>query len=416
MSDIDHGGGPFSAFPPALPPASPSEIPPALPQSLPDPPVIPLAVPAPSFASDLGAFLGRLQRRYRLLLFKPKAFFAGMTAPKDRNLLAYLAFSLGLANAIVNGEAALLTNVKSVNGLSWPLYWLGRIGLAAIYAGVALWIGAAWYRFRLRLAGIRAADIWLVRRVYLSATMVYAIPIILKALIMTFVHDTPLSAAVADPDWQTRIYAFFPLWSTIVGYVGVRTVYKPRGPGAPILFLVMPGTFYLIFALVMFGAARRGVGIAAGPVSDVGNPKTFASETMAFSFPANWSVMKGEKDYDPQVNVAVRPVQDARIILGYISTAEGGCGTAVDNALAAIQENFGALAPPIAFEAWGGYKGSGKRFEGLIQGRKYRAWIFVAPVAENVGLYILEFSALADEDQVGPGFELIRSSFRCLRE
>ena len=136
------------------------------------------------------------------------------------------------ATQAVDGDAALLKNAEAVNGHSWPLYWLGRIGHGAFFAAAAFWIGAAWYRFRLRLAGIKAEDIWLVRRIYLSAAMVYAIPIILKALVMSFIHDTPLSAAVADPDWQTRVYAFFPLWSTIVGYIGVRTVYRPRGPGA----------------------------------------------------------------------------------------------------------------------------------------------------------------------------------------
>lgn len=416
MGDTDNRTGSVPEFLPALPPAPASATPPALPPALPDPPVIVPPVAAPTFASALGSWLGRLQRRYRHLLFKPRVFFTDMTAPKDRNVIIFLAFGLGLASSIANGDAALLKNAEAVNGHSWPLYWLGRIGHGAFFAAAAFWIGAAWYRFRLRLAGIKAEDIWLVRRIYLSAAMVYAIPIILKALVMSFIHDTPLSAAVADPDWQTRVYAFFPLWSTIVGYIGVRTVYRPRGPGAPVLFLFMPGIFYLLFALVMFGAIGRGVGVLAGPASDVGHPKTYSSETMAFSYPANWSVMKGEKDYDPRANVAVRPVQDARIILGYISVAEGGCGTAVDNVLGSVQGKFGALAPPIALEAWGGFKGAGKRFEGLIRGREYRVWIFVAPVAENVGLYVLEISALADEDKVGPGFELIRSSFRCLRE
>ncbi|MCK7462241.1 MAG: hypothetical protein MZU84_09330 [Sphingobacterium sp.] len=270
--------------------------------ALPDPPVIVPPVPAPTFASALGSWLGRLQRRYRHLLFKPKTFFAGMTAPKDRNELIFLAFGLGLGERHrQTATPPFSRTAEAVNGHSWPLYWLGRIGFAAFYAGAALWIGAAWYRFRLRLAGIKADDIWLVRRVYLSAAMVYAVPHHPQVPD----HDLhPRHAPVgrgggprlADPGLR-----LLPLWSTIVGYVGVRTVYKPRGPGAPILVLrSCPGpSTYLRPGDVRghrAGAKRSwpDYGLRHRP-SGGRSP----ARRMAFSYPANWSVMKGEKNYDP---------------------------------------------------------------------------------------------------------------------
>jgi hypothetical protein len=413
VSKRERQEGPFSPHLPALPPAPASAIPAALPPALPDPPVTPLAVPTSPVASALGTLLGRMQRRYRLLLFKPRTFFAGMTAPRDRNELFFLAFAAGLATAIGNSEATLLADPKSVNGHNWGLYWLYLIGQGALYGIVIYWLGAAWYRFRLRLAGVKATDIWVVRRIYLSAAMVLAVPIILKALIFTCVHDTPLAAALADPTWQTRVYAFFPLWSTVVGYIGVRTVFKPRGPGTPILFLILPGLFYLLLAIVMFGRGSGGTALAEGPVSDIAHPKTFASETMSFSYPANWSVMKGDKDYDPQRNVTVRPVQDARIIIFHLTpSGEMTCRVFAERVLEAIQNTFGALASPSSFEVWGGFKGIGERFEGLFEGRAYVVRIFVAPVTEKTWLYILETSLKADDDRVLPGFELIRKTFR----
>jgi hypothetical protein len=365
--------------------------------------------------SWLCGLVGCAQGRYRLLLFRPKKFFDGMTAPRDRNMLAFLAFSIGLASAIGNSEGRIITDIASGQSRNWLLHWLRMIGLGAVGAGFALTLGSYWYRFRLRLAGVKGAELDLVRRVYLSAAQIVAVPVILKSVLYTFVHDTPFAAALADPTWQTRIYLIFPVWSTIAGYVGVRTVFRPRGIRAAILFLIMPGLFYALIALAMFPASGSGIAVAAGPPADVEHPREFASRSMSFTYPGNWTVMKGDPEYDPEANVQIRPVQDARVRLCLIRPTLSS-EEAVDASIEANMAIFGALAPAGSFEEWGSYRGAGRSFEGLIKGKAFTVRIFVAPVTVDASLYASEISEKASLDKVQPGLDLIRRSFRCLRD
>jgi hypothetical protein len=175
----------------------------------------------------------------------------------------------------------------------------------------------------------------------------------------------------------------------------------------------MPGLFYLLVALATFGPAGAGIAVAAGPPSDVDRPEEFASGTMAFTYPGNWTLMKGDEEYDPRADVQLRPIQDARIELCLINPALSSEETAEASA-AASMESFEALAPAASFEEWGSYKGAGRSFEGLIQGKAYTVRIFVAPVTVDASLYVFEMSEKASLDKVQPGFDLIRRSFRCL--
>ncbi|MCK7462242.1 MAG: hypothetical protein MZU84_09335 [Sphingobacterium sp.] len=113
--------------------------------------------------------------------------------------------------------------------------------------------------------------------------------------------------------------------------------------------------------------------------------------------------------------MALRPVQDARIVLGYISTAERSCEAAVDNVIESAQKIF-APRRTAHVRCLGRVQGHRPALRGPPRRERYRVWVFVAPVTDEAGLYVFEFSALADEDKVGPGFELIRASFRCLKE
>lgn len=419
MKDPDSGTAAapvgLAPMPTALPPAPPVILLPPHPAEAPtETPARPRPAPI-MFLSRLGRLACRVQSSYRRLIFKPKAFFTGMTAPRDRNELAFLAFSAGLATAIGNSEANILAQNAAGHSRDWLLHWLQMIGYGAIGGGIALTLGSYWYRFRLRLAGIKEVPLDLVRRVYLSAAQIVAIPVILKSIIYTFIHDSPFAAALADPTWQTRIYVFFPVWSTVVGYVGVRTALKGRGVRPLLLFLIMPGMFYILFAVFMFNINAYGPALNKGPAPDVDHPREFASSSMAFSYPRNWAIMKGDERYDPQACVQLRPVQDARIGLWLIVPAMSS-EEAADSATDAIMGDFDALAMPVPFTNWGDLKGAGRSFEGISERQTYLVRVFFAPVAEERFLYVFEIVNKSALDKVQPGFDLIRRTFRCLRE
>lgn len=136
---------------------------------------------------------------------------------------------------------------------------------------------------------------------------------------------------------------------------------------------------------------------------------------MSFSYPGNWAIMKGNKDYDPQANIQLRPVQDARIGLILIAlerSSEEAAALATD----AIMDSFEALAPAVPFAEWGSYKGAGRSFQGRSEGRTYHVSIFIAPVAETCHVYWYAIVNEAVLDQVQPGLDLIRGTFRCLKD
>jgi hypothetical protein len=125
--------------------------------------------------------------------------------------------------------------------------------------------------------------------------------------------------------------------------------------------------------------------------------------------------MKGDPEYDPEANVQIRPVQDARVRLCLIRPTLSS-EEAVDASIEANMAIFGALAPAGSFEEWGSYRGAGRSFEGLIKGKAFTVRIFVAPVTVDASLYASEISEKASLDKVQPGLDLIRGSFRCLRD
>jgi len=342
-----------------------------------------------------------------------------MTAPRDRkafgNELGFLALVFSIALAASQVEVNIIRGKDVYGSQSWPTYWLVLAGAGSFGAAWVYYLGGFWYKLRLRLSGIRGPDVLLVRRVYLSAAQVVAVPVLLKTLVYTFVHDTPQAAALADATWQERFYLVIPVWSAVVGYIGVRTVFQAPKVRAAIWFLVLPGLFYVAAAVLAFAGVSSGLLAAVGPASDVDHPNEFSSGTMAFAYPGNWSLMKGDAEYDPESDVQVRPVQDARVRL-LLFKSEVGSEAAADTMAAAMQENLKVAADILTFDEWGGLKGVGRRFEARIKARTVAVRIFVTPLAEDCHLCVTEIYDLSAQDKVLPGFELVRKTFRSLRQ
>ena len=120
--------------------------------------------------------------------------------------------------------------------------------------------------------------------------------------------------------------------------------------------------------------------------------------------------MKGDRDYNPQADVQLRPVQDARFRVRFIQPGRP-CGEIAQAMADSIMKICDAATRPEPMPVWGRYRGSGRSFRVRRSGKSYEVRVFVAPVARMAFLSVMEFLPEADSGEVQPGFDLVRDSF-----
>jgi hypothetical protein len=365
------------------------------------------ALPVPADEQE-DTFLRNLHR----LFFRPSSYFSGIRRPKKYIWLYIFAFTCGMAYAINRIEIRLFQGMSPPE--TWTVYWT----IIGIYAFVGIFIilkfGSAWYAFRLRLCGVQTQDKTLVRMVYLSAAQIYALPTIAVALISSINRMNPIAAAIGQPAWIGWAVLIFPLWSYWASYVGAMTVFRAKRFAALAWFLVLPCAFIAIVFVLSYWLAASGSPVFSGPAADVDHPREFADGNMSFSYPGNWRITKNEKTSDLESNVQVQPVQDAIVQLKFfkpVSSMEGH----LQGGIAAMLEENGGLAEAGAFDRWGSLSGVGRRLEGRILDKPFKAWLFIAPLSDDQALFVIEMAPESAMDKIQPGFELVRKTFRPLR-
>ena len=365
------------------------------------------ALPVPADEQE-DTFLRNIHR----LFFRPSFYFSGITAPKKRAWLYLFAFLYGVAYATDRIEIRLLQGVSPPE--TWTVYWM-VVGVSAFVGMFIIHeLGGAWYRFRLRLCGIRTSDKALVRMVYLSAAQIYALPTIVAALISSIDRKDPTAAAIGNPAWMGWAMLIFPLWSFYASYSGVRTVFKTKRAAAALWFLVLPVAFFALVLAFSLWAVFSGAPIFSGPAADVERPREFADGNMTFSYPGNWRITKREKTSDLESEVQIESVSNAMIYLTFFKPLDSS-EVHMQNWSVSSQEMFKGLAESGSFSEWGNLSGVGRKLEGRVRGTACQGWLFIAPLAEERSLMVMEFLPLAAADRVRPGFELIRKTFRPAR-
>jgi len=365
--------------------------------------------PGPAFEGE-DSFIRNLHRLY----FRPKAYFAGMTAPKKRAWLYLFAFTYGLAYAIGRRD------LSSLQGTALPASWAEHWGIAlgAALAGALLIyaLGGAWYRARLRYCGVEQIDSALVKMVYLSAAQVYALPMIIVAVAESFLYKDPATASIRSPAWLGMGLIAFAFWSLFSSYTGVRTVFTPpRRAATAFWFLGGPAALYILAFAAMFGLALSGSAFLPGPDADIASPREFANEVMSFSFPGNWVVTETEETAGAAAQVQVQPRQDAAVFLSFFKPV----GSAADHLagwLEAMNEEFKDCQETGSLGSWGELVGEGCVVTGRKMGKEIEARGFIAPLAEDRYLMVLELSQRSALDKVQPGFDLIRKTFKYLKD
>lgn len=353
-------------------------------------------------------------RNIHRLFFRPRAYFEGIKAPKKKGWLFIFALTYGLAWAISRGDANSASGVPGAT--SWAEHWLLIIAGGVIGMLFSYYLGGAWYRFRLGVCGAAQEDKGLVRRVYLSAAQVLALPMIALEIVSTLRFPSP-AAAEASPAGETMLILglaiLFQLWSWVVSYVGVRTVFKVGKLCAAAWFLVLPILFLalLIGAIFLLGAAENAPDV---PKADVSAPREFSGSDLVFSYARNWRVTDSSPSTGGKAKVEIQGEGGAYFLAQSIETADSAESFSV-KWVESMKETLTLPTEPKPFDTWGTLKGVGQRFEDQGGDSPSEFRLFVAPVAEGQLLMICETFPTALKGRIEPGFKLIRKTFRMIR-
>jgi hypothetical protein len=142
-------------------------------------------------------------------------------------------------------------------GDSWLLFWTMVI-VAGAFSGIILWyIGAWWYRVRLRWSGAIEPDVDRSRAVYFYSALVWAAPALAWQVVDTVRFPNYL-ASWNDEGWLPVLLLILPVWSFAVSYRGVRTAFDVRRGRALFWFLVGPVALFLI-GIGVIGALYAGL-------------------------------------------------------------------------------------------------------------------------------------------------------------
>lgn len=351
------------------------------------------------------------------LFFRPKRFFAHFPRMATAFTLAYATWIVGIAGVMSrismeqikedfgrSGSAILDAALES-----WPSYWLfcaaaGALGGMMFYA-----IGGWWYRVRLELSGADWPDARLARRVYIFASLIADLPLVLVTASQAAFYATPLAAERADPGWWYLGMMLLPFWSVYASYRGVRTLFDVVRWKARIWFLVLPSLVYgMVVVGVMAAAVMVGLGVIDLP-PDIDDPVVIDRPGFTLRYPGNWWVNTEDDDYDPDSQFMIEPFQDARarFLLG-----EGPVDPEdeTEHYLKAYQEVFRG-DDVSTFTRWGSHVGSGVKYRGTTEGTLYVVRIFTT-TTDTRNLTVVEWVESSVAYLLKPGFKLMRDSFR----
>jgi hypothetical protein len=199
------------------------------------------------------------------LFIRPARFFAVRARQLGGPALKLVAWAGGMNYAfgrierqMVRADLGRESGTASIVSGSWPKFWALAL-VAGLLSAVAAWyIGAWWYRVRLRWSGDANAPIDRARTVYLYAGLIWAVPNIIWNLGDT-VRFPDFATAWADESAWDLLLLLFPIWSVWASYRGVRAVFAVRPGRARFWFLIMP-IMALLFSFGIIAAlyARMG--------------------------------------------------------------------------------------------------------------------------------------------------------------
>jgi len=343
------------------------------------------------------------------LYLKPRRFFSFFIDNHLPVITALCAWMLGVVSAHDRMET------RAVNGGnmlplvdSWPAY-LSFIGVTGLVSAVLFfYIGAWWYRVRLRWSGAQSPDRRVARRVYLYASTVAAFPGACALAMDAMAFPRPIDAMLAYAGWAELLPVAFLAWSVVTSYVGVRTVFGVSGWRPILWFLVLP---MLIYGAVMgIVAAVMILGLYA-PAPNTSSPIVQAQGAVSFEHPGNWAVDQADPAYDADLYLPIILPQDAHLeVIAYRTDLTAK--EEIERTRADWQEAYGAVSLRGPMSDWGGRAGEGVEFTVTDAGESFVARVFIIEAAPGVMLEVRAFFFEEDRDTLRPGFEQVVRSLR----
>jgi len=190
------------------------------------------------------------------IFLRPRNFFSSQLTLGKTPYILLVTWIYGMAHTIDRIDQNLLRaelgrprpgwNILSSYILeSWIYYWAFLLGFGAL-SGLIIWyVGGWWFQVRLRWAGAKDADRILARLVYIYSSFVMAGPIVLLALIQSFLFANYREAWNAEESWS-MITLIFPFWSCVSSYCGVTTLFSVKKFKTLMWFVILPSIFYVL--------------------------------------------------------------------------------------------------------------------------------------------------------------------------
>jgi len=342
-----------------------------------------------------------------LLFFRPRTFFRHFVVDSTPVLTALCAWAYGATGVIDRLDNAVMKGSTFLAG-SWGSYW-GTVLLGGIVGGFLYFaIGGWWYRVRLGWSGAVDPDPALARRVYLFASQTVALPALAVALLDTGAHGTPTEACLSEGRWWHVAFLLFPFWSLWTSYAGARTAFELRRGAALGWFVIAPGVLYAIIFGGIVALAWNGL-LAAAP--NVKQTQRFDTPIISFEYPGNWAVDTSDEDYDPAAYIPISPPQDATCEL-YLYARHRSPAEEVAGSLESFASVLDGMAESGTFTSVGRFPGEGRIVRGNLSGSAYVLRVFVTEAGPGLMLELRELFRADDEEKLGPGLELIRSTLR----
>lgn len=342
------------------------------------------------------------------LYFRPRTFFRQFVVEHLWFTTIVAAFLFGLSSAIDRIESRAAIGSASGGAMwavqSWERY--AAIVLAAGVFGAAMYyvLGGWWYRVRLVWSGAQTPDRVLARRVYVYASTVHALPMVLTTVWEASRYATPIEAInAAGTPWYFAL-ALFPLWSVVVSYVGVRTVFHVRGVRPAIWFLIAPGALYIVALAAMLIASALSV---SGP--QVASPIRYESAHVEMTLPGDWEVDTTDPDFEPAYYLPIVMPQGG-VLQIYIEPAGEDPQELVDIAITSMLSSGAQSHPAAMFTKWGTMEGVGREVTMQLEGDASVMRVFAARVPDGRVLVAYELFIESEADSLRPGFDQVANS------
>jgi hypothetical protein len=291
-------------------------------------------------------------------------------------------------------------------GDSWGSYWAASLAIGGLSAVFLFSAGGWWYRKRLELSGARTPDPALARRVYVFASLVWAMPALLGAIWAMATYDSPRQAQFAD-DPRSLIVLGFLFWSVFTSWRGATTAFALRPGAALTWFLILPTALYGVLVAGVVAMAAFGV-LEAEP--DVRHPRRIVRDAFQLEYPGNWHVDPTIDGYDPDHFFSIEPqFADCAVhfhIGGDFADPEGALDSYRDGIEAAFTEV--TWLPP--HHSWGRLQGRGARGSARFAGNSYMIALFATEHDGRVAL-VREVCGEDAHHRVEAGLKQIRGSF-----